>query len=193
MSRIRREGTMTNSIAAAAAVLALALTSTTAVRAAEVSALISNAFKSAFEEIAPQFEKGSEHKLKATFGTTDPLKVRIEKGEAVDFTILGEGAVDELVKQGKLVAATRVKDGPGAELVGKGETEIGLTQASEVLLAPGVELAGTLPAEIQNHTVFAGAVAAAAREPDAAKALFKFLASPEAIRALKAKGLEPAG
>jgi molybdate transport system substrate-binding protein len=248
---------MMNSIAAVAAALALALTSTTAARAAEVSALISNAFKSAFEELAPQFEKASEHKLKATFGTTDPLKVRIEKGEAVDFTILGEGAIEELVKQGKLVATTRTivarsglgvairkgapkpdlgtteafkrtllaaksisynergltgtyltrlferlgiteqvkakfKDGPGAELVGKGETEIGLTQASEVLLAPGVELAGTLPPEIQNYTVFAGAVAAAAREPDAAKALFKFLASPEAIRTLKAKGLEPA-
>ena len=35
------------------------------------------------------------------------LRVRIEKGEVVDFAIIGEGAIDALVKQGKLDAATR--------------------------------------------------------------------------------------
>src|SRR5258708_7885548 len=95
------------SMAAAAVGLAFVLASATAAGAAEVTALISNAFKSTLEELAPQFEKATEHKLKITYGSTDPLKARIEKGEAVDFAILGEGAIDDLVKQGKLVAATR--------------------------------------------------------------------------------------
>jgi molybdate transport system substrate-binding protein len=224
---------------------------------AEITALVSNALKTSLPELAPQFEKATEHKLKLTFGSTDPLKVRIEKGEAVDVALIGEGAIDELIKQGKIVAATRTiitrsglgvairkgapkpdlstaeafkntllaaksisynergltgiylkalfarlgitdavkakyKDGSGAALVGKGETEIGLTQASEVALVDGVELGGTLPAEIQNYTVFPAAITTSAKDPDAAKALLKFLISPEAVRVMKAKGLYPA-
>ena len=87
----------------------------------------------------------------------------------------------------------RYKDGSGAELVGKGETELGITQASEVIPVPGVELAGPLPPEIQSYTVFPGAVVANAKESAGAAALLKFLASPEAVRVLKVKGLEPAG
>src|SRR5204863_9849678 len=43
-----------------------------------------------------------------TYGSTNPLKARIVNGEAFDLTILGEAAIDDLIKQGKLVAATRV-------------------------------------------------------------------------------------
>ena len=58
--------------------------------------------------LIPLFEKTTEHRLKVAFGSTDPLKVRIEKGEAVDLALIGEGAIDDLIKQGKLVAASRV-------------------------------------------------------------------------------------
>jgi molybdate transport system substrate-binding protein len=244
-------------MAAAAVGLAVAMGSGAAA-AADVTALISNALKSSFEELGPQFEKASGHKLKATFGTTEPLKVRIEKGEAIDLAVIGDIAIDDLIKQGKLVASTRVivtrsglgvavrkgapkpdlstadafkramidaqsigfnergltgtylwslferlgitavvkskfKHGSGAELVAKGEAEIGMTQASEIVLASGADLAGLLPAEIQNYTVFPGAISASAAQPDAAKALFGFLASPDAHRVMKAKGLTPPG
>jgi molybdate transport system substrate-binding protein len=86
----------------------------------------------------------------------------------------------------------KYKDGSGAELVSKGESEIGLTQASEVALVAGVELGGLLPQEIQNYTLFAGAIAANAKQPAAGKALLDFLAAPETIKVMKAKGLEPA-
>ena len=59
------------------------------------------------EDLAPRFEAATGHKLTITFGSTNPLKARIEKGEAFDMTILGEAAVDDLIKQGKLAAATR--------------------------------------------------------------------------------------
>jgi len=224
---------------------------------AEVTALVSNALKTTLPELAPTFEKTTGHTLKVTFGSTEPLRARIEKGEAVDVTVIGEGAIDQLIKQGKLVAATRAvvtrsglgvaipkgtpkpdlgtteafkrtllaaksisfnergltgiylwglfqrlgitdeikaryKDGSGAELVGKGESDIGLTQASEVALVAGVELGGLLPPEIQNYTVFPGAVATLAKQPGAAKALLEFLLSSDSARVMKAKGLEPA-
>jgi len=224
--------------------------------AAEVTALVTNALKSTLTELAPVFEKASEHKLNVTFGSTEPLRARIEKGEPIDVAVIGEGAIDQLMKQGKLIAATRVvvarsglgiairkgapkpdvgtteafkrtlltarsisfneqgltgiylwslfqrlgitdevkskyKNGSGAELVAKGETEIGLTQASEVALVAGVELGGLLPLEIQNYTVFPGAVISNARQPAAGKALLEFLATPDTAKMMKAKGLEP--
>ena len=76
--------------------------------AAEVAFFCSNALKAVIEELAPQFEKSTKHKLTITYGSTNPLKARIVKGEGFDLTILGEAAIDDLVKQGNLVAATRV-------------------------------------------------------------------------------------
>ncbi len=78
-----------------------------AAEAAEVTLLISNALKTVMEDLAPRFEQATGHKLIITYGSTNPLKARIEKGEPFDFTILGDDAIDDLVKQGKLTAATR--------------------------------------------------------------------------------------
>lgn len=78
-----------------------------------------------------------------------------------------------------------------AEAVADGEVEIGLTQISEILPYPGVELAGPLPSDIQTYTTFAGGVSAASQNPDAAAALIKFLTTPEAAAVIRAKGMEP--
>ena len=66
-----------------------------------------------------------------------------------------------------------------AELVAKGEIELGFQQVSEIVHVKGAQYVGPLPAEIQRITVFGGAVHAASQEPDAALALLEFLASPE--------------
>ncbi len=78
-----------------------------------------------------------------------------------------------------------------SEAVSKGDVEIGLTQISEIVPYPTVELAGPLPAEIQTNTVFGAGVAAATKSHDAAAALVKFLTSPPAAAALKAGGMDP--
>ena len=46
--------------------------------------------------------------------------------------------------------------------------------------------------EIQNYTVFGGAIVANAKQAAAGKALLEFLAVPDTIKIMKAKGLEPA-
>ena len=242
-------------IKCAAIGLAIAL-APAAANAADIKVVSSNAVKSTLEVLLPQFEKATEHKVTVKWGTAAGLKVDIEKGEVFDFAILTTGGVDDLIKQGKLTAATRTplvrsgigvavrkgapkpdlstteafkktllaaksisyngqgltgdylkvlfqrlgiadtikakhKDGAGAELVGKGESEIGITQASEIELVAGVELGGVLPKEIQNYTPFAGAVVDHAQQHEAAAALLKLLTSPEAAKVMKAKGLEP--
>jgi len=75
--------------------------------AAEVTLLISNAVKTVMEDLAPRFEQATGHKLLITYGSTNPLKARIDKGDAFDMTILGESAVDDLIKAGKLDGASR--------------------------------------------------------------------------------------
>ena len=86
----------------------MALSPVAPASAAEVTLLCSNALKSVMEEVGPQFEKASGHKLKIVYAATNPLKARIEKGEAFDVAILGVGATDDLLKQGKLAAGSRV-------------------------------------------------------------------------------------
>jgi molybdate transport system substrate-binding protein len=80
---------------------------------------------------------------------------------------------------------------PAAQAVANGEAELGITQISEILPYAGADLVGPLPAEVQLYTVYPAAIAAGTKEPDAAKALIKFLTAPAAIAVLKAKGLNP--
>lgn len=77
--------------------------------------------------------------------------------------------------------------------VAKGEAELGLSQASEVLATPGITMAGPLPRELQNSTVYAAAVVAASKSPDAAQAYLRFLASAPVKAKLAAMGFEPPG
>ncbi len=80
---------------------------------------------------------------------------------------------------------------PVGEVVAKGGAEIGIQQISELLPVAGVEVVGPLPAELQKITTFSAGLLAAAKEPDAAKALVKFVAA-QSPPLLAAKGLEPA-
>jgi molybdate transport system substrate-binding protein len=77
-----------------------------------------------------------------------------------------------------------------AELIANGEAELGLHQISEILPVKGAKLVGPLPAEIQNYTIYAVAVGADAKQPDAARALIKLLTGPAAETVLKARGME---
>jgi molybdate transport system substrate-binding protein len=75
--------------------------------AAEIKVISSNALKTTLEQLAPTFEKTTEHKLAFTWGAAVPLKAEIEKGATFDLAMLSDAAVDDLIKQGKLVGATR--------------------------------------------------------------------------------------
>jgi molybdate transport system substrate-binding protein len=76
-------------------------------------------------------------------------------------------------------------------LVATGEAEIGIQQVSEMSHYPGVDYVGPLPADIQKTTIFASGLAANAKQPVAAKALVKFITSPDAAQAFKKRGMEP--
>lgn len=77
------------------------------------------------------------------------------------------------------------------EVVAAGEVELAVAGVPTLLAAKGVQVVGLLPAELQSWFVNTAGVSAAAMEPDAAKALIKHLATPEAAAVIKAKGMEP--
>jgi len=77
-----------------------------------------------------------------------------------------------------------------AELIAKGEAELGLHQISEILPVKGVKLVGPLPAEIQNYTTYAAGVGTEAKQPEAAHAMLKLLTGAAADGVLKARGME---
>jgi molybdate transport system substrate-binding protein len=88
--------------------------------------------------------------------------------------------------------AVRRPGGLIAELVATGEAELAVQQIPELMAVAGVEVAGPLPAEIQQVTVSSGGIFAASKQPQAAEELLQFLKTPESSTVLKAKGLEPA-
>ena len=65
----------------AAVVAAVTLYGSAGAWAAEIRVFASNALKTSLEELAPQFEKASEHKLAITYGASARLQPAIEKGE----------------------------------------------------------------------------------------------------------------
>jgi molybdate transport system substrate-binding protein len=75
-----------------------------------------------------------------------------------------------------------------AAAVAKGDADLAVF-LTNLLIAPGVELAGPFPAELQQDLVITAAIAANAREAEAAKAFIDFLKTPAAAAVFRAKGV----
>jgi molybdate transport system substrate-binding protein len=86
--------------------------------------------------------------------------------------------------------AVLVPGGLVATHVVDGSAELAIHQISEILAVPGAQLVGPLPPEIQNYTVYAGALSAQTQYPEAARQLLAALRGPQAEAILKAKGME---
>jgi nucleoid DNA-binding protein/ABC-type molybdate transport system substrate-binding protein len=108
--RIRREAKMTTrpKIAAALAGCLGAAVAATAANAAEVSLLSSTAMREVLEELVPAFERASGHKVAITFQSGVNVSARIREGAIADVVITTGTALDELAKEGKVVAGSRV-------------------------------------------------------------------------------------
>jgi molybdate transport system substrate-binding protein len=87
--------------------------------------------------------------------------------------------------------ARKIPAEPVARVVARGDAEIGFQQISELLPVPDIDIVGQLPPELQKITVFSAGIATVAKEPDAGKALIRFLASPAAGAAIVKSGIEP--
>jgi molybdate transport system substrate-binding protein len=96
------------------------------------------------------------------------------------------GITDEMKDKARKIPAT-----PVGEIVARGDAEIGFQQMSELKPVEGIDIIGLLPDELQKITIFSAGIATVSKEPDAGKALIKFLASPAARGEIVKSGLDP--
>jgi len=135
---------------------------------------------------------------KPDVSTPDALKQTLLKAQSIAvFPGSAAGAYvqkmfERLGIADQIKAKSKVQAAPGAipQAVAKGEAELGVFLIN-VLLAPGVELAGPFPGDLQQDLVFVGAVAAESKDAAAAKAFLDYLRTPEAVSVFKAKGVTP--
>ena len=229
--------------------------------AAQLNLLASTAVQTVLDEVLAQHERASGDKVTVTIASSATIMAKLKAGETPDLVILTKEGIDELIKQGKVVADSRaeiasaglgiavkrgapkpdissvealkktlletksvaytatgasglyfakllerlgiaeamkpksnvLKSGLAGDVVARGESEIGVQMISEILAAPGAELVGPLPPDVQSTMVFtAGTLTASARGAEA-QALVKFLATPAVGAVFKANGLAPVG
>ena len=241
-----------------AASIGLFLLMTQGSHAAEIKVFATGASRSAYQTLAPQFERDTGHKLVTEFDLPPALVRKIDAGEPYDVIILSYD-VEVLIKQGKVAADSRtafgkigvgiavhrgspkpdfstveafkrsmldakliatsgegstgryvaslierlgiaeqikpkIRSGPGgtsAQLVSRGEVDFVVSGLPPLVGVPNVEWLGYLPEEINSWLVFSGGVGVNAKQPDAGRALLKFLTTPAAMAVWKANGLEP--
>jgi molybdate transport system substrate-binding protein len=226
--------------------------------AAELKVLAGGSMTGALNELGPQFERASGHKVTIHFDSTPNLiklatsapfdlgvvpvdvfknaeaKARFASGPTTDIARVGYGVavragtpkpdvstpdalkktlldaqsvaflpasaagayVSSVFERLGIAEAMKAKTKPQtatgdiAKAVAKGDAELAVFLVN-VLMEPGVELAGPFPAELQNDLVFTSAVAADTNEAEAARAFITYLKTPAAVAVIKAKGMEP--
>ncbi len=137
---------------------------------------------------------------KADIGTPDAIKRRLLAAKSITYSKEGAAtpAIADMVNQlgiaDQLKAKTvfQVVSGRAQESVAEGENELVLAPLSEIVTVKGIEVLGLFPKEFQKPLIMSAGVSAQAANPEAAKALVKFLTSKAAGPAIKASGMEMA-
>jgi molybdate transport system substrate-binding protein len=137
---------------------------------------------------------------KPDISTSDAFRQTLLAAKSISYADPAKGGLSGVVARKaieRLGIAEQMKSKttlvPGAQspdLVAKGEVELGIAQASEIVPIAGVQLVGPLPGELGSLTQFTGGVGAGSASADAAKALIGFLTSAEAAPHFKSKGFE---
>src|SRR5437016_4431932 len=126
--------------------------------------------------------------LKRTLLAADSITWAKEGQSGIYFAgLLERIGIAEQMKPKIVHAASGVEVG---QLVAGGEVQLGVILVNELMAAPGVEVLGPLPPELQKYTVFHAGVGVGSKDSSAAKALIKFLTTPAAGAVFKSKGQE---
>jgi molybdate transport system substrate-binding protein len=93
----------------------------------------------------------------------------------------------------QMKAKTKAQPNPAriVAAVAEGEAELGVFVLN-VLAAPGLEIVGPFPPDLQDNIVFTAALAAETRQAGAAQALIDYLKSPASVAIIRSRGMDPA-
>jgi molybdate transport system substrate-binding protein len=135
---------------------------------------------------------------KPDISTADALKRTLLAAKTIAYSDSASGVYVSTEMFQKLGIAEEMKDKarkipatPVGEIVAHGQAEIGFQQISELKPVEGIDIVGPLPDELQRITVFSAGIATVSKEPDAGRALIKFLASSAARDAIVKSGMDP--
>src|ERR1700731_3567809 len=133
---------------------------------------------------------------KPDIGTVAALRQTLQRARTIGYSDGPSGAyiADLLVRLGiadEMKPKTRLTSRPVAEIVAEGEAEIGMQQIVAILPVKGADLVGPLPGELQSIIVYAAGVAPGTGQSAGARALVGFMATPDVVRMIRAKGMEP--
>jgi len=139
---------------------------------------------------------------KPDISTAEALKETLLKAKSIAYSNPASGGASG-VHFAKLLEGMGIADamkgktkyppagGNAATLVATGEAELAIQQKPEIMNVAGVDVAGPLPGDLNKVTVFGAGITGNGKNPDAAKALLKFLQSSEAAKVFKASGFDP--
>jgi molybdate transport system substrate-binding protein len=135
---------------------------------------------------------------KPDISTVDALRRTLLQAKSIAYSDSASGTYIEREMFAKLGIADQVRPKsrmivaePVAAVVARGDAEIGFQQISALRPVAGAQFVGPIPEPLQKVTIFSAAVAKGARQPERARALIAFLASPAARPAIVASGLDP--
>jgi molybdate transport system substrate-binding protein len=133
---------------------------------------------------------------KPDIATVDAFKRAVLQAASVTYSdgpsgLYIAGLMERLGLAEAIKPKTRLTTGPVAELLARGEAELGLQQIVAILPVKGAELVGPLPGELQNIIVYAAGISAQSASVAPARAFIAFMGTPEVARIIRAKGLEP--
>jgi len=127
---------------------------------ARIKLLTSNSMHGVLDELLPRFEGARGHKVEVSYDPAKVMLARIRAGETADLAILGASAIDALVKEGRIVAASRrelARCGVGVGVrKGAPRPDIGSAKAFRQALLGAKSIAYTLEGASGIH--FAGLI-----------------------------------
>jgi molybdate transport system substrate-binding protein len=135
---------------------------------------------------------------KPDISTVEAYKATLLNAKSIGYSRgCGGTHVAEGIAELALTEALRPKTvftggGPVVEYLARGDFEIGIQQTNIMVGAPGTEYIGALPGFLNKPCPSSVALMTASKEPEAARAMIRFMTSPQAAPLLRKTHVEPA-
>ena len=145
--------------------------------------------------IGAAVKKGGKH---FDISTVDALKKSLLDAKSVAYSASASGTYlstelfkklgleDEMKIKAKRIVSERV-----GTVIARGDAELGFQQVSELLPMNTIDYLGPIPVEVQQMVFFSAGIASSSTQPELAKELIQYLASPQAAPILRKYGLDP--